>query len=132
MLRTHNVTAPSVRPVLDTSDALRLQSIASRVHVEDDLYEYAVALTAFTRTHARVALGASPRATLALVHASKAAAVLAGRPFVVPDDVRQMAPAVLAHRLVLVPEAEGDAKAREAVVSEAVSRVGYRRAVRPV
>jgi MoxR-like ATPase len=100
--------------------------------MEHDLYDYAVSLSAFTRTHARVTLGASPRATLSLIQAAKGAAVLAGRPFATPDDIRDMAPSVLAHRLVMTPEAEGDAHARAAVVAEAVARVGYRRAVRPV
>src|SRR5262249_31485339 len=60
MLRTHGSAPPLPRPLLAPADVLHLQSIAARVHVEDDLYEYAVALSAFTRTHAKVALGASP------------------------------------------------------------------------
>ncbi|HOU94295.1 MAG TPA: magnesium chelatase, partial [Polyangiaceae bacterium] len=76
--------------------------------------------------------GASPRAALALLRAAKAQATLAGRPFVTPDDVRIVAGPVLAHRLVLLPEHEGDARARQSVVDEALQKVGYRRAVRPV
>lgn len=132
MLRTHNVDSPAARPMLGAEDILALQAIASRVHIEDDLYDYAVTLAAFTRTHARVALGASPRATLNLVQAAKGAAIMAGRAFVTPDDVRSMATSVLAHRLVMVPEVEGDEKAREVVVEEALNKVGYRRAVRAV
>ncbi len=132
MLRTHNADTPTARAVLTAPDLVSLQQVARKVHVEDDVYEYAVGLTAFTRTHARVLLGCSPRATLGLVQAGKAAAIIGGRPFVTPDDLRGVASAVLAHRLVLVPEAEGDAKAREAVVDEAIQRVPYRRAVRPV
>ncbi len=132
MLRAHGVAAPQPQPVLNTEDVLRLQGIAARVHVEDDLNEYVVGLSNFTRSHPRVVLGASPRASLSLLRAAKAAAVLAGRPFVTPDDVRQMAPQVLAHRLILVPELEGDAAARSAIIDEALRKVGYRRAVRPV
>lgn len=132
MLRAHGVAAPEPKPVLNAQDVLQLQGIAARVHVEDDIHEYVVALSTFTRTHPRVVLGASPRASLSLLRAAKAAAVLAGRPFVTPDDVRQMAPQVLAHRLVLVPELEGDSAARLAVVDESLRKVGYRRAVRPV
>ncbi|MDI1445834.1 MoxR family ATPase [Polyangium sp. 6x1] len=132
MLRAHNAEPPRARSVLSVEELLSLQSIARRIHVEDDLYEYAVGLTTFTRSHARVLLGASPRATLGLVQAAKSAAVIAGRPFVTPDDVRGVATSVLSHRLVLVPEAEGDARARDAVVEDAVQRVAYRRAVRPV
>jgi MoxR-like ATPase len=132
MLRAHGVAPPAVQPVLSASDALSLQSVAARVHVEDDIYDYVVNLSAYTRNHQRVVLGASPRASLALLRASKAYAVIAGRPFVTPDDVRSVAAPVLAHRLVLVPELEGDPRAREAIIDEAVQKIGYRRAVRPV
>jgi MoxR-like ATPase len=132
MLRSHNREAPVAQPVLDAETVQSLQSVAARMHVESDLYDYAVALSAFTRTHPRVLLGASPRATLGLVQAAKAAAVLAGRTYVTPDDIRELAPSVIAHRLVMVPEAEGDEKARLAVVSEATTKMSYRRSVRPV
>jgi MoxR-like ATPase len=132
MVRTHNIEAPSARALVTTEDLQILQGVARRIHVDDDLFEYAVALTTFTRNHPRVLLGASPRASLALIQAAKAAAIIGGRPFVTPDDIRGVAPSALAHRLVLVPEAEGDARAREAVIVEAMQRVGYRRAVRPV
>jgi MoxR-like ATPase len=132
MLRTHNIEAPKARTVLTATDLTALQNIAKRVHVEDDVYEYAVGLTAYTRSHGRVLLGCSPRSTLGLVQAAKAAAVIGGRPFVTPDDVRGVANAVLAHRLVLAPESESDPKARDGIVDEAVQRVAYRRAVRPV
>jgi MoxR-like ATPase len=132
MLRTHGVVAPEPAAILSANDVLQLQSIAARVHVEDDIREYAVALTAYTRSHAKVVLGASPRATLSLVRAAKANAVVGGRPYVTPDDVRAVAEPVLAHRLVLVPELEGDAGARSAVIDEVLAKVGYRRAVRPV
>ena len=132
MLRLHNAAAPVARPVLSAADVGHLQSIAARVHVEDDLFDYAAALSSFTRSHAQVVLGVSPRGSLALVQAAKAMAVLSGRAFVTPDDVQSVAPAVFSHRLVLTPDAEGDQKAREAVVADALARVGYRRAVRAV
>src|SRR5690349_3131032 len=132
MLRTHNVVGPEPTGVLTVNDVLQIQSIAARVHVEEDIREYAVMLAIFTRTHAKVTLGASPRATLSLVRAAKANAVVAGRPYATPDDVRAVAEPVLAHRLVLVPELEGDAQARSGIVEEALAKVGYRRAVRPV
>ena len=84
MLKTHGGDPPTARPVLDARDIVRLQAIAARIHVEDDLLEYAVAITTFTRSHPRVALGASPRATLGLVQAAKAWALVGGRPFVAP------------------------------------------------
>jgi MoxR-like ATPase len=130
MLRAHGIAPPSPQVVLSPNDALLLQSIAARVHVEEDVFAYAVALAHFTREHPRVVLGASPRASLGLLRAAKAASVIGGRAFVTPDDVRTVAPHVLAHRLILVPELEGDARARTALVEEAVSKVSYRRAVR--
>ena len=130
MLRTHGIAPPPVGVVLNPTDVLQLQSIAARIHVEDDLYEYAVGLTTFTRSHPRVVLGASPRATLGLLRASKSLAVLAGRPFVTPDDLRFLAGPVLAHRLILVPELESEPKARAAIIEEATAKVGYRRPAR--
>jgi MoxR-like ATPase len=130
MLRTHGIAPPPVGVVLGPSDVLQLQSIAARIHVEDDLYDYAVGLAGFTRSHPRVVLGASPRATLGLLRAAKSLAVLAGRPFVTPDDLRFLAGPVLAHRLILVPELESDPRARPAIIEEACSKVSYRRAAR--
>ncbi len=132
MLRSHGIIAPEPFVVLSGPDVLQLQSIAARVHVEDDIYEYAVALSHFTRNHPRVVLGASPRASLGLLRAAKSHAVINGRPFVTPDDIRLVAGPVLAHRLILVPELEGDPRARAALVDEALAKVSYRRAVRPV
>jgi MoxR-like ATPase len=132
VLKTHGLGAPAVRPILDPRDVAQLQGVAERVYLEDDLLDYAVALSTFTREHPRVALGASPRATLGLVHAAKAAALLAGRPFVAPDDLREVAPGVIAHRLVMTADAEGEPRARERVVEEALAKVSYRRGVRAV
>jgi MoxR-like ATPase len=132
MLKAHGVEPPVVRPMLSPADVQTMQAISARIHVEDDLHDYAVGITTFTRSHPRVALGASPRATLALVQASKAWALLNGRTYVVPDDMRAVAPAVIAHRIVLTADTEPDAKAREQVVEEALAKVSYRRGVRAV
>jgi MoxR-like ATPase len=132
MIRAYGNEPPVVRPLLTPQDTASLQAIASRIHVEDDLFDYAVGITGYTRSHPRVALGASPRATLGLINASKAFALVHGRAFVTPDDVRAVAPNVLAHRLVLTADAEHDPKMRQHVVDEALSKVGYRRGVRAV
>ena len=132
MLRTFGTEPPQARPVLTAAEVQQLQSISARIHVEDDLLDYAVGLAAFTRNHPRVALGASPRASLALVQAAKGYALLGGRPFVAPDDVRAIAPSVLGHRLVLSADADQDARVRQHVVDEALAKVGYRRGVRAV
>ena len=133
MLKTHGMDPPpTARAVLDPGEVALLQGTASRIHVDDDLLDYAVGLTTFTRNHARVALGASPRASLGLVQAARAWALVEGRPFVTPDDVRTDAPSVLAHRLVMVAEAEVEPRPRERVVEEALSKVSFRRGMRAV
>jgi len=132
MLAAHHVAPVEARPVVDGAAVVAMQRLVREIHVEADLYEYAVRLTTFTRDDPRVLLGASPRATLGLVQAAKAAAVLAGRSFATPDDMRDLAIPVLAHRLILSDEVDGDMGAREDVVRSACARVGYRKAVRPV
>jgi MoxR-like ATPase len=132
MLKTHGVESPVARAVLDPESVARLQSIALRIHVDEDLYEYAVNITGFTRRHPGVALGASPRATLGLIQAAKAWALIEGRPFVTPDDLRAVAPSVLTHRLVMTADNEAEPRARERVVEEALSKVSFRRGIRAV
>jgi MoxR-like ATPase len=132
MLRTHGIEPPVVRPVLNPQDVVALQTICGRIHVDDDLHDYAVGLTTFTRGHSKVALGASPRASLGLLQAAKAWALVNGRNYVVPDDLRAVASPVLAHRLVLVADSEGDNREREQVIEEALTKVGYRRGFRAV
>jgi MoxR-like ATPase len=130
MLRAHGVVAPEAQAVLAAGEVLSLQSVAARVHVEEDLLEYAVQLARYTRESQEVTLGASPRASLSLLRAAKAHALLDGRAFATPDDIRAVATSVLAHRLLLVPELEADARARVRLVEEGLSRVSYRRAAR--
>jgi MoxR-like ATPase len=132
MLRAHGVATPEARTVLTGPSLQRLQSVAARVHVEDDLFEYAVALAEYTRTHPKVLLGASPRASLGLLRAAKGHAVLSGRSYLTPDDIRAAAPYVLAHRLVVSSELEEENALRAGIVGAALRDVRYRRSVRPV
>ncbi len=119
-------SALQTRRVLEPTTILRLQELADAVHVEDELLEYVIALAQHTRTHRRVALGASPRAALQLVHAAKARALLGGRDFVIPDDVKHLAPHVLSHRVMLSADAELEGMGPDAIVREALERVPYR------
>ncbi len=132
MLRAHGVATPEARTLLSVAALQRLQSVAARIHVEEDLLEYAVSLSDYTRHHQKVLLGASPRATLGLLRAAKAHAVLSGRGYLTPDDVRAVAQSVLAHRLVIAAELEDATALRAAVVTAALRDVRYRRSVRPV
>lgn len=132
MLRAHEVLSVTARPAIAPPALDEMRDLVRKIHIEDDLLEYAVALSEHTREDARVILGASPRASLGLVQASKAKALLSGRAFVTPDDLRELASPVLAHRLILRDDFAGDAQAREEVVRTALSRVNYRKAVRPL
>lgn len=128
MLRTHNIEPPAPQAVLGPDEITAFQSLAARVHAETELHHYAVSLCRATRKDNRIMLGASPRASLALLHAAKSQAVLSGRPFVTPDDIQKVAVAVLAHRLVLAPDLEGDEEARIAIVEDALDVTPYSRA----
>lgn len=132
MLKAHNEAPPEMSAVLSAAEVIKLQDLTQRVHIEDDLFEYASALASHTRGHANAVLGVSPRGTLGMIHAIKAMAVLSGRAFATPDDLQALAQPIFAHRIVLTPEAEGDPRAREAIVADALARVGYRRAVKAV
>ena len=91
-------------PVVDTPTLLAMQAALEDVTVEDSVGRYIVSLTTATREHPQVLVGASPRGSLALMLLSRAVAVMAGRNFVVPEDVKQVAVAALAHRVTLRPE----------------------------
>lgn len=125
MLTTYDQPPAAPRAVIGPNDVLALCALAQRVHFAEEIIDYILGLVQFSREHKRVYLGASPRAALALLHASKARALLFGRDFVLPDDVRELAPAILSHRIVLAPEAELDGVTGAAVVTEALNRVTY-------
>lgn len=127
ILRRFTDGSPKPRRVLEPEQILTMQHLVDRVHVEDAILDYVVRLAGFTREHARLFLGASPRASLALVRAARARALIAGRPFVLPDDVKRLAVPVLAHRLVLTPEAEMEGAQHEAIVRQALEQVPHRR-----
>jgi MoxR-like ATPase len=94
-------TVERVAPVVDTDQLYRLRETVRSIHVADPVLDYAVRIVEATRSHPDVALGASTRAALAYVRVAQARALLAGRPHVLPDDVRALAVSVLAHRLQL-------------------------------
>jgi MoxR-like ATPase len=95
----------TLRPVAAAADLLAAQDAARAIHASQALRDYVVALLWRTREDPRVELGASPRAGLMLLRAAKAMAMVRGRDHVLPDDIQALAQSVLAHRLVLTPEA---------------------------
>ena len=126
MLMTYDRPPPPVRAVVGPDEVLRMQTLALDVYVAEELLDYILGLTVYTRSHARVYLGASPRAALALLHASKAVALIRGRDFVLPDDVRALAPLVLSHRILVTPDAELEGATGVAVVTDALEKVAYK------
>jgi MoxR-like ATPase len=115
-------TLNTVRPVVDVEDLVAVQHVVAGVAVADIIARYVVALLDSTRQHPSVRLGASTRGGVALVGLAKASAAMAGRSYVVPDDVVSMAEAALSHR-VLVAEGSGSLSVARTLVSECVSRI---------
>jgi MoxR-like ATPase len=107
MLATHESgdRVASLEPVADAAELLAAQDAVARVRASEPLRQYIVSLLAHTRANPLVELGASPRAGLLLLRAAKARALLAGRDHALPDDVQEMVAPVLAHRIVLAPDA---------------------------
>ncbi len=95
---------PTVHQVVDTDELLSLRESVESVSVHEDVLHYVVALATATRHHPQVAVGASPRAELDLVQLARARALLLGRDYVIPEDVKDLATAAMAHRITLRPE----------------------------
>ncbi|MBD7917918.1 MoxR family ATPase [Cellulomonas sp. Sa3CUA2] len=113
----------SVRQVVDVPTLLAMQAGVEAVAVDGDVLAYCVDLAGATRTHRAVEVGASPRGSQALVLVARALAVLDGRDFVAPEDVKAVAAPALAHRLSLTPQAWAAGLAPEAVVQEVLAQV---------
>ena len=96
--------AQHLQAVTDAAGLLRMQAAIETVTVEESVGRYCVALAAATREHPQVLMGSSPRGALALMLTARAHAVIAGRDYVVPEDVKTVAPSVLAHRVTVKPE----------------------------
>ena len=110
MVRRRQGASPldAVRQVVDGAGLLALRERAGAVYLSDEVLDYIVRLVSATRSHPMVLQGASPRATLALAAMSRAAALVRGRDYVLPEDVSLVFPDVVPHRLLLSPRAEGD------------------------
>jgi MoxR-like ATPase len=118
--RTDEVT---LRPVCDAGMFSALQRSLEHIHIDPRLLAYSVSLVRATRAEGQLAVGSSPRGTLALVKLTRAAALLAGREYVGPDDIRSMVVPALAHRVVLSDDAWARRVDPEDVVRRAVDRV---------
>jgi MoxR-like ATPase len=112
----------ALEPVASASEIVALIDDAKQIFVEESVNRYVVALLRHTRGDERLYLGASPRAGIALLRVSKALALAEGRDYVLPDDVKAVAVPVLAHRLILGPEARAGGLSAADLVTEAVER----------
>ncbi len=112
-----------IRPVLTLDQVRDLQAKVREVKVERTVAEYAVDLVRHTRQHAHLKLGVSPRGTLMLFRAAQAAAFMAGRDYVIPDDVQRVAASVLAHRTVLTSKAKFGSMSKEQVIREILAEI---------
>jgi MoxR-like ATPase len=115
--------APSVERVLTEDRVHAVQEVPETIHVDDDLLEYVAAIGRATREDRRVEVGVSPRGIQRFFEAARARAVIAGREYVTPDDVKAVAQPVLAHRLVLTPDAKVNDVSKSSVIEDVLAEI---------
>jgi MoxR-like ATPase len=125
MLDGHGAADPleDMQSVAGTSDVVKLIETVRAVYVSDEVKQYVISLVGATREHPDLRLGASPRASLHLMRAARAHAILSGRGFVLPDDIKHLAVPVLAHRLILSAEARIGRRDAQQIVADLLERV---------
>lgn len=128
VLRLHNASTAfskldQVSPVMSHDDIVDLRQKVQEIHVDDKLMNYIVQIIAQTRQHPDVYVAASPRASIALLNSAKAFALINGRNFAIPDDIKMLATPVLQHRLSLTAEAEMNGITIEQVVKDIINKV---------
>jgi MoxR-like ATPase len=112
-----------LRPVVDLDVARDMVAIASEVHVAPTIHSYVVSLAAATRPLPELRLGISPRGSLAMIRAARALAAAEGRPFVTPEDVKMLAPAVFCHRMLLTADAQVQGRSAEQLLAGVLTQV---------
>ncbi len=122
-LQVTDLAAAGIEPIVDPLGVLDVRAQVGAVQVDDSVSAYLVAIGRATRTTPEVQYGASVRAALGLLHASKAIAAFAGREYVTPDDVKAVAAPVLRHRIILKPEAELDGLRPDDVVQRILTNI---------
>ena len=116
-----------VQPVLDSAAIQECRTIVEKVFIKDELLDYIATIVHETRQNGDLFLGASPRASLAIMKMSKAIAAINGRNFVTPDDIQEVAYPVLNHRIILTPEREMEGYATRDVIEEIIKKIGVPR-----
>lgn len=119
----HELPLEAVQPVLDDVQVLELQRLASLAHVDAKVIDYAVRVVRVTRHWPGLEFGAGPRASVALIRAARAVALIEGRDFVTPDDVAKQALAVLRHRVTMAPDAQIEGRDLDEILAAALESV---------
>lgn len=112
-----------IRKILSASDIIRFQQTVRQVRLEANLIRYIAQMVQLTRNHGALFLGASPRASIAIMNGAKAIAAMNSRDFVIPEDIKEIAPAVLTHRIILTPEKEMEGSTTGDVVEQIIKSV---------
>ncbi|GAB2525684.1 AAA family ATPase [Rufibacter soli] len=112
-----------IQPVLNAAQVSELRQQVKSVHVDPKVLEYIASLVVQTRANKSLYLGASPRASLALLNSAKALAAIRNRSFVTPEDVQELAPSVLRHRILLTPEREMEGATPDDVVKQIIQKI---------
>lgn len=112
-----------LKPVLDRDTVLRLMALSKRIYVDENIMRYIATIVEATRRHPMVKLGASPRGAIALLLLSRSLALIQGRSYVIPDDVKQVAYAALSHRLILRSEARLSRLTPESIIDDILEKV---------
>jgi MoxR-like ATPase len=118
-----NKIEKNVNKVCKAQDLLNLCSIVEKVHIKDELLTYIAQIVTNTRNNSNLFLGASPRASIAIVRTSKAIAAINGRDFVTPDDIQKVAYPVLNHRIILVPEREIEGVDASDIIKDIIQKI---------
>ncbi|RCH53728.1 magnesium chelatase [Mucilaginibacter hurinus] len=112
-----------IKPVLSSQEVVDLREQVRGFHVEPKILEFTARIITETRNHKSLYLGGSPRASLAVVSAAKAIAAIKGRDFITPDDVLQVTPAVLRHRIMLTPDKEMEGVTPDDVIAQIIQKI---------
>lgn len=112
-----------VTPVLNAADIEQYRAIVNTLHIEGKVLRYIAELTFETRSNKSIFLGASPRASVAVLKSAKAIAAMSGRDFVTPDDVIKVLPSVLRHRLILTPEKEMEGSTPDEIIESIIKKI---------
>ncbi|MFQ6119876.1 MAG: AAA family ATPase [Methanosarcinales archaeon] len=121
--KKYNEDHEDILAVTDPTSIIDMQHKAKEIFVEEDIIDYITDIVFYTRENANVLLGGSPRASIALLKTSKVKAMIHGRDYVIPDDIKELTPHILNHRVILTPEAELEGLKPLDIINEALETV---------